>query len=107
MTNRAQVENKELLKIVDLNAIEIQGEHPAERLLDFFRQLGWDGKKLLEPRNIVMHPDTLAKVQTREAQQFEAKETVSILLMWMNYGPSTETDESVEKDKIYLYKGVF
>lgn len=75
---------------------ELTAKEPAERLVEFYRKIGWDQQKTLDPSLIKLTEQDWK--QMLEAEQAHAKavhpeihETdvyVSVGMLWMNSGPS-------------------
>ncbi|MGI9951960.1 hypothetical protein V3F56_06300 [Moorellaceae bacterium AZ2] len=74
----------------------LEEEHPAERLIEFYRKLGWDGKKIVDPTKVKMHRDDairLVQAEMERAYQYwpevpRSQIAVEIGFLWMNSGPS-------------------
>lgn len=75
---------------------ELYGRTPPERLISFYRGLGWDGRSNLDPGKIRVHEDDLARLVMGEIERarFIACEAcylevaVGVGMLWVDYGPS-------------------
>jgi len=76
---------------------ELAEELPGDRLVEFFRRLGWDGKRGVDPALVKLHEADWRRIVGEEMER--AKETcrgqaspseiaVGVGFLWMNWGPS-------------------
>jgi hypothetical protein len=77
----------------------IEGNTGSERLIAFFKAVGWDGEQRVEPTKI--------KVCERRWQEmcewFNLPEEA--LMVYVNYGPSS--DDCVPYNEVHVYDGAF
>lgn len=68
----------------------------AERLVEFYRRLGWNGERELDPKLVRMTREDAMTLLEQEMKH--ARETVpgdptiaaQVGLLWMNWGPSSQ-----------------
>lgn len=86
------------MKIV--NIPNLTTTDPAERLVEFYRQLGWDGERELDPKLVRMTREdamTLLEQEIKHARELAPGDpTVArqVGLLWMNWGPSCQGSTS-------------
>ncbi|SMB96855.1 hypothetical protein SAMN00808754_1691 [Thermanaeromonas toyohensis ToBE] len=82
-----------------LKAIPVlEKEHPAERLGEFYRKLGWDGKKVVDPTKVKMHRDDFTRLVQAEMERAyhywpqvpRSRIALEVGFLWMNQGPSSD-----------------
>lgn len=84
----------------------LEEEHPAERFKEFYRKLGWDGTKVVDPTRVKMHRDDFVRLVQAEMERAyhywpqvpRSQIALEIGFLWMNFGPSSdgETPRMVE-----------
>lgn len=76
----------------------LEEEHPAERFKEFYRRLGWDGKKIVDPTKVKMHRDDFTRLVQAEMERAyhcwpdvpRSQLALEIGFLWMNSGPSSD-----------------
>ena len=85
---------------------DLRGKYPGERLMNFYADLGWDGKQNLKPSNIVVNEDDWLKlieeITPKDASMTE-DDRMAAKWMFTNKGPSGSN--KVKRGKVKLVKG--
>lgn len=82
----------------------LEADDPAERLLEFYHKLGWDGRQILDPTLVrLTREDSIALTGTemqraKERASSDLNAGSSVGFLWLNWGPSSsgETPGKVE-----------
>lgn len=83
---------------------DIRGKHPVNKLMNFYADLGWDGKQNLDPKKVVINEsDWLKAVKKMESARMTQDERIGAGLMFTNKGPSGSN--KVERGRVKLMKG--
>ena len=83
---------------------DIRGRHPSNKLMNFYRDLGWDGKQEIEPMNVVINEgDWIKVVKKMESAGMTKDERIGVGLMFANRGPSGS--KKVKHGRVKLLKG--
>jgi hypothetical protein len=83
---------------------------PAERLVEFYLQLGWDGESELDPTLVrLTREDAVALLDAelqyaRKSRPDDPTAMARIGLLWMNWGPSSQGSTP---GKVELHPGWF
>ena len=76
---------------------ELTEEAPGDRLLEFFRRLGWDGKREVNPALVKLHVSDWQRIVGEEmerareicrGQASPSEISIGVGFLWMNWGPS-------------------
>lgn len=75
---------------------ELTQEQPSDRLIEFYRKLGWDGRCVVDPSLVRLHEDDLRRIVAGEMSRARAVITgasdldiaVGVGFLWLNQGPS-------------------
>ena len=82
---------------------ELQGDNPLDRLLNFFKQLGWSVEEYVDGTKVKLTREDCIKLKERELALVEnIDERIKITMMWMNWGPS---GSGQHPGKVELHKG--
>jgi len=83
---------------------DIRGKHPSERLMNFYRDIGWDGKQEIEPMKVIINEDDWLKViKKMESAGMTKDERIGAGLLFTNRGPSGS--KKVKRGRVKLMKG--
>lgn len=75
---------------------ELTEKLPGDRLIEFYRQLGWDGKGEIDPNKVKLHASDLQRLYIREIEHARSvypdaspvEINLTIGMLWTNKGPS-------------------
>ena len=84
----------------------LHGKHPVTKLMNFYADLGWDGKQNLKPGNVVVNEaDWLKMIEEMTPKDVFSTEDDRMAAKWMftNKGPSGSN--KVKRGKVKLVKG--
>jgi hypothetical protein len=70
-------------------------------LIAFYKALGWDGKKELDPTKVVLNIEDDKKIIGIFMEAGGEGERVQRGMFWLNYGPSASGD--VPEGKVHIY----
>lgn len=71
-------------------------QEPADRLMEFYRKLGWDGDRVLDPTLVRLHESDIEKIVAEEMDHAkhvvkgvsDLDIAVGVGFLWVNRGPS-------------------
>lgn len=94
--------SKEIVIIVDAPEIILaENESAGEALLKFYRELGWNGKDYLDPRQICTTNEVYNRLY--DVMIEKCPDDVGVGMEMVNRGPSV--DSYVPPGKVYLHEG--
>lgn len=83
---------------------DLRGKHPGDKLMNFYRDIGWDGKQEIEPMKVIINEgDWLKVVKKMESPGMTQDERIGAGLLLTNRGPSGS--KKVKRGKVKLLKG--
>jgi len=86
------------------NLPQLRGRHPGDKLMNFYRDLGWDGKQEIEPMNVIVNEDDWLKlIKDMESAGMTKDERIGVGWMFTNRGPSGSS--KVKHGRVKLMKG--
>lgn len=89
---------------------ELTEELPGDRLIEFYKKLGWDGEGEIDPDKVKLHPADLQKLYVREIEHAKkvypnasaVEINLTVGMLWCNKGPSGCGNT---QGKVELHKG--
>lgn len=77
---------------------ELTAEEPGERILEFYKKIGWDGQSVIDPMKVRVTREDHTNIYLREVEHAlntikdvsPADIKLGIGFLWMNSGPSCE-----------------
>lgn len=83
---------------------DVRGRYPGDKLMNFYRDIGWDGKQEIEPMNVVVNEDDWLKlVKDMESAGMTKDERIGAGWLFTNRGPSGSS--KVKRGRVKLLKG--
>ena len=79
---------------------EILKDTPEDILLNFYKQLGWNGEDLLNPMKVLLNKADWENLCDRIMQSADIDKRITAGFLWMNNGPSAS--ENVPVGKVHL-----
>ena len=73
----------------------------GETLLKFYRELGWNGQDVLDPRKVLTTKDIFNNLYDAVFEKFS--DTMGVSVLMANNGP--KTNELVPQGKVHLLEG--
>lgn len=75
---------------------ELTEKLPGDRLVEFYKKLGWDGESEIDPNKVKLHTNDLEKLYAREIEHARSiypdaspvEINLTIGMLWANKGPS-------------------
>ncbi len=86
------------------NLPKYRGDDPYETLVNFYEDLGWDKKREIDPKKVVLsEKDNQAFMSLIMSYSQSRDKKISLGLLYMNKGPSARSD--VFEGKVRLEPG--
>lgn len=83
---------------------DVRGRHPNDKLMNFYRDIGWDGKQEIEPMNVVVNDgDWLKLIKDVESAGMTKDERIGVGWMFVRRGPSGS--KKVKRGRVKLLEG--
>lgn len=90
-----------IMKIVKIPVLT--KEAPEERILEFFKKIGWNpNTQNINPIRVMVHCKDWVKIVDEEMSRVAQEDRAEVNSLWMSYGPS---GRGASPGKVELYSG--
>lgn len=76
---------------MEMELPEFRGDHPAEVLLNLYRDLGWDGETNIDPMSIVLSKNDWLRLFDKIRSTVPEEQVINAGFLLINKGPSVSS----------------